>query len=275
MTAGLILYFILAFLISWGIWVPLALTGGSDQLLLWLAGFGPTMAAVIVTGWKHGRAGLKKLLSGVFQWRVKPIWYLVSILGAPAVFAAALSLHVLLGGAYPQLADPNHMLTEPGQWPLAAVVFAYIFVFTALGEEIGWRGFALPALQSRFSGFASSLVLGVIWTLWHLPLFWFGGGFHQQLPFGWYALQITGSTFLYTWMYNRTEGSLLIMMFFHTASNAAVGLLPILPLDNAGSFRPLWLVVGLLWLGVFAALWFDRRSFWPRQSANENTVIES
>lgn len=271
MPANLIVYFILTFLISWGIWVPLALTGGSDQALLWLAGFGPTLAAVIVTGWKHGRAGLKQLLSGVVRLRVKPVWYLVSLLGAPVVFAAALGLHVVLGGAAPHLVDPNHMLTEPGQWPLAALVFGYIFVFTALGEEIGWRGFALPVLQSRFSGFASSLVLGVIWTLWHLPLFWFVDGFHQQLPFGWYALQIIGSTFLYTWMFNRTRGSLLIMMLFHTASNAAVGLLPVLPLDNGGSFRPLWLVVGLLWLAAFAALWFDRRTFWPQCNADRHT----
>ena len=137
----------------------------------------------------------------------------------------------------------------------------YIFIFTALGEEIGWRAYALPRLQTRFSPFTSSLILGVIWAFWHLPLFWMTGNFHRQLSVSWFLLQVLGSTFLYTWMFNRTNGSLLIALLFHTSSNAAVGLLPVLPLDNSGSLRPLWLTVSLLCLVVGLVFWFTRSTF--------------
>jgi len=198
------------------------------------------------------------------RWRVNRIWYLISLMGAPLVMIAALGLHFCLGGALPQFLDPNHMVTSLAQWPIGIIVFLYIFVFSALGEEIGWRGFALPLLQTRFSPFSASLILGLIWSLWHLPLFWMSGNFHQELPLSWFLLQIFGSTFLYTWMYNHTRSSLLIMLLFHTASNAAMGLLPILPLDNGSSLRPLWLTVGLLWLGVGLMLWFERHTFFAQ-----------
>lgn len=262
---NLSLFFGLTFLISWGIWIPLALTDRSTQLLLWMAGFGPTLAAIIVTGLQSGCKGLRSLF--VIRWQVNPLWYLISLLGTPLVMLAALGLHVALDGAWPQLLDPNHLVTTVAQWPLVIVVFLYIFIFTALGEEFGWRGYALSRLQTQFSPFYASLILGVIWSFWHLPLFWMAGDFHQELPLSWFLLQVLCSTFLYTWMYNRTRGSLLIMLLFHTASNAAMGLLPILPLDNGGRMRPLWLVVALLLFVLVPALWFNRRVFFKNPEA--------
>lgn len=258
----LISYFFLSYLISWGVWIPLAISGSSDQGLLWLAGFGPTLAAVLLTFIQSGFSGLKNLLR--LKWRVKGTWYFISLFGTPIIMLTALGLHMVLGGARPRYVDPNHLVTSLDQWPLIMVVFIYVFVFTALGEEFGWRGYAQPRLQAFFSPFTSSIILGFGWALWHLPLFWLPGDFHQQLPLSWFLLQIVGSTFLYTWMYNYTGGSLLIALFFHASSNAAVGLLPILPLDNRGSLRPLWLVVFLLWFLVLLVVWFDRRSFFNR-----------
>ena len=264
---SLLFFFGLTFLISWGIWIALAITGSSDQLLLWTAGFGPTLAALFLTGWQKGRAGLRSLLNSLLLWRLNPLWYLVSLLGAPLVMLLALGLHVAFGGAWPQFLDPNHMVTSLNQWPLIMIVFFYVLVFTALGEEIGWRGVALPLLQTRFSAVFSSLILGLVWAAWHLPLFWLPGNFHQGLPLSWFMLQVLGSTFLYTWLYNRTHGSLLVMIFFHTASNTAMGLLPILPLDNQSSLQPLWMVLGLLWLCVGLVLWIDRRPMQVFRSA--------
>jgi membrane protease YdiL (CAAX protease family) len=259
MKTTLIIFFALTTLLSWGIWVPLTLTGNSNQWLLWLAGFTPTLSALALTIWQSGWDGLRRLLQ--FRWRVKAIWYLISLLGTPMVMLAAITLQVALGGDWPQYVDPNHMVTSLAQWPIVIIVFLYVFVFTSLGEEIGWRGYALPRLQAQFSPFVASLILGLVWAFWHLPLFWMVGNFHQQIPLTWFILQVVGSTFLYTWMYNRSDGSLWIMLIFHTASNAAIGLLPILPLDNGGSLRPLWLVVALLWLLVGLVLWFNRVSF--------------
>ena len=263
----LILYFLFSYLISRGIWILLGLSDNSHQGLLLLAGFGPTLAAVVLTLSKSGVSGLKNLLR--LKWRVKGHWYLISLFGTPLVMLTALGLHVALGGARPRYMDPNHLVTSLNQWPLIIVVFSYVFVFTALGEEFGWRGYAQPRLQANITPFTSSIILGISWALWHLPLFWLAGNFHQQLPLSWFLLQIMGSTFLYTWMYNHTRGSLLSAMVFHASSNAAVGLLPILQLDNGGSLRPLWLVVLLLWLLVLLVLWFDRHSFFTKQIFNE------
>ena len=259
MNTGLLPYFVLTYLLSWSIWIPLALTGLSNQWLFWLAGFAPSFSALALTAFQGGRDGLSRLLR--FRWKTKPIWYAISILGTPIVMLAALGLQVALGGDWPQYIDPNHLVASLEQWPLVIVVFMYIFIFTALGEEIGWRAYALPRLQARFSPFTASLILGTVWAFWHLPLFWIMGDFHQQLPISWFLLQVLGSTFLYTWMYNRTNGSLLIALLFHTSSNAAVGLLPVLPLDNGGSLRPLWLTVSLLYLAVGLVFWFTRNTF--------------
>lgn len=268
MGASLYTYFALTYLLSWSIWIPLALTGLSNQWFFWLAGFAPTISALGLTAFQGGRSGLRRLLR--LRWRTKLIWYAISLLGTPFVILIALGLHVVLGGGGPQYVDSNHLVTSLEQWPLAVIVFLYIFIFAALGEEIGWRAYALPHLQARFSPFGSGLILGLVWAFWHLPLFWMTGNFHQQLPVSWFVLQILGSTFLYTWFYNRTDGNLLIAMLFHTTSNAAVGLLPILPLDNDGSLRPLWLVVGLLWLVVCLVLWFERRLFFQNSARSSN-----
>ncbi len=235
----------------------------SSQYLLWLAGFGPTLSALLLTAYSQGFSGVKHLFR--LEWRVGPFWYLISLLGTPLVMLFSSWLHVIMGADRPQFIDPNHMVTSSDQWPLIIVVFAYIFIFTALGEEIGWRAYLLPKLQNRFSPFLSSLILGLVWALWHLPLFWMSGGFHQQLPLSWFLLQILGSTFIYTWIFNRTRGSLILALFFHTSSNAAVGLLPILPLDNNDSIRPLWITVALLWFLVGLVLWLDRRKFFGQE----------
>jgi hypothetical protein len=263
------LFFALSFLISWSVWIFQIRSGGSSQILFWLAGFGPTLAALILTAWCGGKTALKGFLRRVFQWRAGLFWYGISLLGTPLVMLLALGLHMLMGGGRPQFVDPNHLVTSIEQWPGILIVFGYVFVFTALGEEPGWRGYALPRLKARFSPFVASLVLGLIWACWHLPLFWMAGNFHQDLPVSWFLLQVLGSTFLYTWMHHHTRGNLLITLLFHTSSNAAVGLLPVLPLDNAGSLRPLWLTVGILWLLVGCVLFWDRGIFFANKKQDQ------
>jgi len=181
MQINLAFFFLFTYILSWTIWIPSAIIGKSNQLLFWIAGFAPTLISVLLTIIKKGINGAFQLLR--LKWQVKPIWYFISLLGTPLVIIIALGLHVLLGGDMPKYADPIHLVTTFEQFPISIIVFLYIFIFTALGEEYGWRAYALPRLQERYSHFTSSSVLGFVWALWHLPLFWMAGDFHQQLPF--------------------------------------------------------------------------------------------
>ena len=96
-------------------------------------------------------------------WRVSIFWYLFSFLVPAVIVLLAIGLHILLGGAVPEFGDP-------AQWYLVIPVFLYVLFFSVLGEEIGWRGYALPELQANHSALTASLIIGVIWGLWHVPL---------------------------------------------------------------------------------------------------------
>ncbi len=237
-------FFLLAYLLSWLLWWPMAATGESRPLLA-LGSFGPTVAALLLTGLMEGRAGLQRLLRSLFIWRVHPGWYLFGFFGTAAVALAAIGIHLALGGS-------GLIWNDPRQLYLVIPVFLYVLLFSVLGEEIGWRGYALPRLQATQSALAASIILGVVWSLWHLPLFWVPGNFHQTIPLSLFLLQSVGLTVLYTWMYNNTQGSLLLAHLFHAASNTTLGVLPVLPIDAGGSLRPLWLSVAILWLAVIA-----------------------
>jgi membrane protease YdiL (CAAX protease family) len=249
----------ITFGIAWGIWIPIAGSSDRPQWLFWMAGFSPTLAAMLLVFKQRRWSGIKHLFT--LNVKVPLLWYLISLFGPPALMLLALGLHMLQGGEWPKLLDPNHIITSISELPLILIIFLYIFIFTAIGEEFGWRGFLQPMLQTRFSPFTTSLILGSIWALWHLPLFWIPGDLHQQFPFGWFVLQILGSTFLYTWILRHTRESIILALLFHTASNASFGLLPVLPLDNQGSLQPLWMVVGLLWIIVILLVTMDRNTF--------------
>ncbi|MEA2046534.1 MAG: CPBP family intramembrane glutamic endopeptidase [Euryarchaeota archaeon] len=132
------------------------------------------------------------------------------------------------------------------------LVFLYVLFFSVLGEEIGWRGYALPELQANHSALTASLIIGVIWGLWHVPLWWMRGNLHQDIPLTLFMLQIIALSIIFTWMYNNTRGSLLIVHLFHAAVNTTVGVLLILPMDTNSDLGPLWLAVGLFWAFTIA-----------------------
>jgi membrane protease YdiL (CAAX protease family) len=144
------------------------------------------------------------------MWRVGVRWWvailLVSILGAGAV-----GMSVLLGGD-----SPDVTVTIPGG--VALFVF-FLFPGSAGGEEIGWRGFALPHLQAARSALGASLVLGVVWGVWHLPLYLVGTEIRPLSLFAPWVLLTVAVSVIYTWIYNGTGGSLLMVLLFHAASN--------------------------------------------------------
>ncbi len=212
---GLALFFLVTFAISW-FWrgVIIALGLPFDGIGIMLEGWaiaGPCVAAVLITARRSGRQGVKQLLGTALRWRFAPIWYAVAGGSVLVVYLTAIGIAVLAGNP---LEEP--LFAWPRQGLLLLVVQQ---LWVAIGEEYGWRGFALPRLQERWGSLGGSLILGVIWAAWHLPLFLMPGSGQDGVNFGVYALTIMGHTLLLTLLYNRTNGSVLSAMLFHIALN--------------------------------------------------------
>ena len=213
-------YFVLSFAFSWIFWwlAVLEARGLISPLpvpAVFLGAFGPLAAAVVVTAQEGGRAGLRSLLGRVVRWRVAPVWYAVALLGPLALQSGAVALHTALGGPPPDLSAIIGVL------PPVVAISVYMMFTVALGEEVGWRGYALPALQGRHGALLASVILGVMWALWHLPLFFNPDLFYSNLPFVvQLAIQIP-LAILITWVFNSTGGSVLMAMLVHAVFNAS------------------------------------------------------
>jgi uncharacterized protein len=171
------------------------------------------------------RRGVRTLLRTIAAWRAPLVWYLAALLLPVLISAAGIALLALLGQPLPRF--PR---TEPARelLPLLVTTFVATLLYGGpLGEEAGWRGFALPRLQARHSPLVASLLLSVMWGLWHLPLH-LQGVYHGIFPDGLSGilLRIVSSVptaILFTWLYNRTKGNLCLVVLLHTAVNNTAG----------------------------------------------------
>ncbi len=221
-------YFLLAFAFTWALQLPalLALWGviaGPPERYMNLVGlgaFGP-MAAAMVAARVEG-TGIVALLRPLGRWRVGLRWYVAALALPGAIFVAAAALFNLFGHD-----EPLFYLPDSVPFALAAVVFP-------LGEEIGWRGFALPRLIDRHGPLPASAVLGVMWTLWHIPMLTLQGV--SPWLYGVFVPLMVGGSVLFTWLYRHTGGSLLIAVLAHAGGH----------LNNPGHALPArWLPVAL------------------------------
>jgi membrane protease YdiL (CAAX protease family) len=159
-------FFILAYAVSWWAWIPYAAGAFPNPI----ASFGPFLAAIVVLALTEGKVGLLGLFRRMVRWRVAPGWYAVALLLPAVLTAAATMLNVLLGAEPPTA-------TEPSKWPGLFSTFAIVLLIPGVGgawEEPGWRGYALPRLQSRRSALIASLILAALIAGWHLPSWWPG-----------------------------------------------------------------------------------------------------
>ena len=215
-------YIVIAFAFTWFFWA-LALLEARGLIsslpvpALFLGAFGPMVAAVVVTAQESGRAGLRALLSRIVRWRVAPIWYGVALLGPIVLALGAMALHVVLGG------QPPNLQGMIGALPTVLFLFGYMFIQVGIGEEIGWRGYALPKLQTGYSALISSVILGVIWALWHLPLFFNPATGYSNTPFWVFFVFLLPFPIVYTWIFNSMGGSVLMAMILHAMLNATIG----------------------------------------------------
>ena len=218
-------FYILAFAISWIGLIPGVL--GSQgiapfdspfvQFLGILFSIGPTLAAVIMSQVMQGKTGVQNLLKGLLKWRVNLVWYLVAVLGPVVIFVTGQVLTKLMGLTVESAAVPSDSFLF--------VVVILTVILSNTSEEIGWRGFALPYLQKRYNALLSALIVGLLWSLWHLPLVFLKGNPMAQSPLIWFV-SIVASAFIYTWLYNSTQGSILLVALFHSALNIFGAFIP-------------------------------------------------
>jgi membrane protease YdiL (CAAX protease family) len=200
-------FFWLALGITWAAFIPWYLSGGEG--IPWFT-FGPVTAAFAVAAVGGGWSALKAVLASMVKWRVSPLWYAVAI-GLPV---AAQVLSILLNPLFGS-AGPAWTSIPPGAEILPMVVLYAVFS-GPLGEEPGWRGFALPVLLRQHSAASASVVLGLFWTLWHLPLAFVG----DLSVYG--SITTVLAAFVFTWVYQNTNGSVLIAILMHVAHQNSV-----------------------------------------------------
>jgi membrane protease YdiL (CAAX protease family) len=219
----LISYFLLAYGFSWLISLPYLLSlwgvikGNFITLFALKQWVGPALAAIIMVRVTEGKEGLVNLRQRVKQWRAGWQWYLFALVAIPVL--------VLIGVIF----QPGALDRFEGFPPLIFVTyfFTFIAVFIGVGlpEEVGWRGFALPRMQKRFGPFKGTLILGVLWAFWHLLFFLapdHGGGPGSPLApvlinFAIFSLMVVVLTFIFTWVFNHTGGSILIASLLHAS----------------------------------------------------------
>jgi membrane protease YdiL (CAAX protease family) len=184
----------------------------------------PTVAALIVTALTSGRAGVRALLRKLLIWRVGLRWYAVAILGYALVCFGTVILYNTVSGA-----SRLPLLAQDAANASALLIVPVLFLINVLinGEELAWRGFALPRLQMRWNALTSSMILGVIWALFHLPLFYTLGSSQADMSLIGYAIQLIGASVIFTWLYNNTRGSVLLAILLHASLNTWTRVFPI------------------------------------------------
>jgi membrane protease YdiL (CAAX protease family) len=203
-----VLFLVLTFLISWIPWF----TGNGG---VWV--FGPSLAGIIVIAVSKGKEGLRVLIKSLLRANIGIKWWLLALFVPGAIALIAIAVNFLLSSQLPSFTFFKK------EWYLAPVFFIVTIVGGPLGEEIGWRGFALPHLQIKRSPLFASIAVGLIWGIWHLPQFFTPGTVHHTMGISYMPLFVLGEIALsvvMSWIFNHTGRSLLLGgLIFHNADN--------------------------------------------------------
>jgi len=224
---SLMKFFLLTFLVSWiffgaAAWLarssPASGLGNFSGAVLFIGVITPALAALGLTARAEGREGVRELLGRVLKFPKEARWYVFAAGYTAAIKLTAAVLHRLATGNWPLFGQEN-----------AAIMVAATMLSTPVqaGEEIGWRGYALPRLSKQLGLGGASVVLGVIWACWHLPFFFFTPGadtYGQSFPV--YLAQVTAISVAMAWLYWRTKGSLFLVMLLHAAVNNTKDIVP-------------------------------------------------
>ncbi|HKZ00789.1 MAG TPA: type II CAAX endopeptidase family protein [Pyrinomonadaceae bacterium] len=246
-------FFLLTYLVTWMCWAVWAASSGATPTRAWLPGLRMlvfllgVLATAIVSVWltarQEGREGVRSLLNRLIQWRVGLRWYVFAVTYFIAIKLAAALLHRLIAAEWPRFSTTSWYII------IAGIVFS---TPVQAGEEIGWRGYALPRLAALFGLGLGSIVLGIIWAAWHLPLFLIPGTDTTGQSFPVFLLAVTALSVAIAWLYARTSGSLMLAMLMHASVNNT----NIVPSSDQNATNPFamstslvaWIFTALLWV---------------------------
>jgi len=233
-TAPVAVFFPLAFLLSWYPYII-----GKTGLVHTSGGINPlgvAVAALIAADAFYGWRGMKELLARYLPWRAGRKEYLVAIALPVLLVIVAAGLTVLFGA-------PRPRTTQMMSWQEMLPRFVFVFLFVGLGEETGWRGFALPGLQQRYSPLLASLILGVVWAAWHIPLV---GVEFKGAVIPAFLVSVIGGSVVMAWLFNRSNGGLLPIPLLHATVNT-IGAGYVFPMFSGAQNTKLWWIYSLLW----------------------------
>ncbi len=204
------------------------------------------LISLLMTWLTLGKDEMVRLFRRLFLWRVGWRWYPVAFLLLPALQFASVLLTSWLTRATVNYSHPMIRDVAPLDTPWPALVIPWIlFEMITNGEEMGWRGYVLPRVQARHSALVASLIVGLIWSVWHLPKF-MGAGMSSEKSLVWFVVAHLALAILYTWLYNGTHGSLLLVTLFHASGNTAGMFLPVSFAVVGGVMQNLLIVLTIL-----------------------------
>lgn len=258
---NLLLFFVLTFIWTWAFYALIVITGISayempGMIFLIMGGGGPSIVGVALTFFTYTKEQQTNYWQRVISFkRIGLRWWGVILLMFPIINALSIGLDTMLGGAVPAL-DPLHNLIAN---PLVLPQLVLLWLMSGpVAEELGWRGFALDPLLKRYGVLTGSLILGLIWGVWHLPLFFMPATWHGQMGFqfagfwSFMALSV-GNALIFTWVYVNTNRSILTGILLHFASNFTANMVGTVSsnVEIARSFL-------VLAVGIAVYFWMER-----------------
>lgn len=248
---SLLKFFLLTFGVTWACFLTVVRmshgTAGPSvtaKALVLLGTFAPSLVAIAVTALEGGGAAVKALLGRILQAEASAWWYVFAVSYMAVIKLSVAVVYRAATGVWPRFGNES-----------IAIILAAIVISTPFqsGEEIGWRGYALPRLATHMGFGAGSVLLGIIWALWHLPLFYvsWADTYHQSFPL--WAAEVTALSVAIAWLYTHAKGSLLLTMLMHSAVNQTIGIVPSASANARSTFSlhaspVMWLTAGMAWL---------------------------
>lgn len=253
----LILYFFITFLVAWLLFITASVVSDNAQLstlsrlLIFIGAISPGLVAVSLTAITKGADGVKLLINKISVKGTKAVWYIFAVTFIALIKLLAALVFFLLYNSWPQFGTTS---------PYVMLFSIAISMWVQAGEEIGWRGYALPLMSKKIGLPMSGILLGIIWATWHLPLFYITAAdtFNQSFPL--YLFQVTALSVIMTWLFWKVNGNLLLLMVFHAAINNTKDIVPSASKASETPFTlnasPIaWISLALLWVVAFYAIY--------------------